>query len=111
VQSCRPSALASPLRTQSDEIHRDGLDAELRNIRETGERTGSVVVVCGAGIPRICSSDKSMEGREYFGGLEGGQIEEAAPDLGGGKIAGRKACDYAKVVGAAFEGTPEVGII
>ena len=70
-----------------------------------------MVVICGAGIARICSADKFVESREYFGGLEGGHIEEAAPDFGGGETAGRKACDDAKVVGAAFEGTPEVGII
>ncbi len=70
-----------------------------------------MVVVCGACIARTCSADRFVESREYFGGLEGGYIEEAALDFSRGETAGRKACDDAKVVGAAFEGTPEVGII
>ena len=70
-----------------------------------------MVVVCGACIARICSANRFVESREHFGGLEAGHVEEAAPDFSGGETAGRKACDDAKVVGAAFESTPEVGIM
>ena len=70
-----------------------------------------MIIVCGACIARICSTDKFVESREYFSGLEGGHIEEAAPNFTRGETAGCKACDDAKVVGAAFKGTPEVGIM
>ena len=51
-----------------------------------------------------------MESCEDLGGLGGGYIEEAAPDFGGREAAGREARDDAEVVGAAFEGVPEVGV-
>ena len=69
-----------------------------------------MVVVRGAGIARIRSVDAFVESREDLGGLEGGHIEEAALDLGGGEAAGREARDDAEVVGAAFEGAPEVRV-
>jgi hypothetical protein len=69
-----------------------------------------VVVVRGAGIVRIRSVDIFVESREDLGGLGGGYIEEAAPDFGGGEAAGREARDDAEVVGAAFEGAPEVRV-
>ena len=61
-------------------------------------------------MARIPSVDAFVESREDLGGLGGGQIEEAAPDLGGGKAAGREARDDAEVIRAAFESAPEVGI-
>ena len=51
-----------------------------------------------------------MESRKDLGGLGGGHIDEAAPDFGGGEAAGREVRDDAEVVGAAFEGAPEVGV-
>ncbi len=52
-----------------------------------------------------------MESCEDFGGLEGGQIEEAAPDFGRREAASREAGNNAEVIGAAFKGAPKVGII
>ena len=69
-----------------------------------------MIVVRGARIARICSVDAFVESREDLGGLEGGHIEEAAPDFGRGEAAGREVRDDAEVVGAAFEGAPEVGV-
>ena len=51
-----------------------------------------------------------MESREDLGGMEGGHIEETAPDLGGWEAAGREAYDNSEVVGAAFEGAPEIRV-
>ena len=51
-----------------------------------------------------------MESRKDLGGLEGGHIEEAAPDFGAGEAAGREARDDTEIVRAPFEGAPEVGI-
>ena len=51
-----------------------------------------------------------MESCKDLGGLKGGHIEEAAPNFGAGEATGREARDDAEVVGAAFEGSPEVGI-
>ena len=51
-----------------------------------------------------------MEGREDLAGLESRHVEKAAPDFGGGEAAGREARNDAEVVGAAFEGAPEVGV-
>jgi len=90
-----------------DDIHRYGLHAELRNIREADERSGGVVIVCGS---RICFADEFVKSREYFGGLEGGHIEEATPNFRGREASGCKTCDDAKVVGTTFEGTPEIRI-
>lgn len=70
-----------------------------------------MAVVNGAMIACIRSAYIFVESREYFSGLEGGHIEEATPNFSGGETAGRKARDDAKVVGAAFKGTPEVGMI
>ena len=42
--------------------------------------------------------------------MTGRHVEEAAPYIAGGEAAGRDACNYAEVVGAAFEGAPEVGV-
>jgi hypothetical protein len=68
------------------------------------------VVVRGAGIARIRSVDTFVESREDLGGLGGGHVEEAAPDLGGWEAAGCKARGDVEVVRAAFEGAPEVGV-
>ena len=46
-----------------DEVHRDSLDTELWNIREAGERTGGIVVICGTCIARICSANRFVKGR------------------------------------------------
>lgn len=51
-----------------------------------------------------------MESRKYLCGLESGQVEETAPDLGGWKAASGKACDNPKIVGTAFESTPKVRV-
>ena len=83
------------------------------DVGEAGDGAGGVVVVRGSSArmaPKIRFVDEFVEGREDFGGLGGGHVEEAAPDLGGGEAAGREARDDAEVVGAAFEGAPEVGI-
>ena len=93
-----------------DEVNGDGLNAKLLNIGEAGYGAGGVVVVRRVGIARIRSVDAFVESREDLGGLEGGHIEEAAPDFGGGEAAGREACDDSEVVGAAFESAPEVGV-
>lgn len=69
-----------------------------------------MVIVGGTGILGIDSVDTVMESGEHLGGLKGGHIEEAAPDRGGGETTGSEARDDAEIVGAAFEGTPEVGI-
>lgn len=69
-----------------------------------------MVVGHSTGIARISFLNGFVESCEDLGGLEGGHVEEAAPDLGGGKAAGREPCDDAEVVGAAFESAPEVGI-
>ena len=50
-----------------------------------------------------------MESCEDFRGLEGGHIEEAAPDFGGGEATGYKARDNTEIVGAAFKGALEIG--
>ena len=57
-----------------------------------------------ARITRTRSVNAFVESREDLGGLEGGHIEEAAPNFGRGEAAGREACDDTEVVGAAFEG-------
>lgn len=80
------------------------------DIGEAGDGAGGVVVVNGTGIDRICPVDTFMESRENLGGLGGGQVEEAAPDVGGGKAAGGETRDDTEIVGAPFEGTPEVGV-
>ena len=51
-----------------------------------------------------------MESRKDFRGLEGGHIEEVAPDFGGGEAVGHEARDNTEVVGATFKGAPEIGI-
>lgn len=86
------------------------MDAEFLDVGEAGDGAGGVVVVRGAGIARIRSVDAFVKGCEDLGGLGGGYIEEAAPDLGGGEAAGREARDDAEVVGAAFEGASEVRV-
>ena len=70
-----------------------------------------MVVVRGARIARIRSADEFMESCENFGSLEAGHVEEPTPDVCGGEATGREACNNAEVVGAAFEGTPEVRIM
>ena len=80
------------------------------DVGEAGYGAGGMVIVRGVGILGINSVDAFVESGENVGGLEGGHVEEAAPDLGGGEAAGGEARDDAEVVGAAFEGTPEVGI-
>ncbi len=69
-----------------------------------------MVVVRCAGIARIGSIDEFVESCEDLCGLEGGHVEEAAPDLGGGKAAKLEARDNPEVVRAALEGTPQVRI-
>ena len=93
-----------------DKIHGDGLNAEFLDIGEAGDGAGGVVVVRGAGVVRIRSVDEFVERCEDLGGFGSRHIEKAAPDLGAGEAAGGEACDDAEVVGAAFEGTPEVGV-
>lgn len=93
-----------------DEIHGDGLNADFLDIGEAGYGAGGVTVIRGAVIARIRSIEVFVESREDLGGLGGGHIEEAAPDFGGGEAAGREARDNAEIVGAAFEGAPEVGV-
>jgi len=93
-----------------DEIHGNGLDAEFLDIGETGDGAGGVVVVRVAEFTRIRSVDGVVESREDLGGLEGGHIEEAAPDFGRREAAGREARDDAEVIGATFEGAPEVRV-
>lgn len=61
-------------------------------------------------IARIRSVDAFVESREDLSGSGGGHIEEATPNSSGGEAAGCKAREDAKVVGAAFEGAPEVGV-
>lgn len=51
-----------------------------------------------------------MESREDLGGLAGWHVKKTAPDFGGGKTAGCEARHNAEIVGAAFEGAPEIGI-
>ena len=93
-----------------DEIHGYGLDAEVLDIGETGYGARGMVIVRGIRILGIHSVDAFMESCDNLGGLEGGHIEKAAPDHGGGEAAGSEARDDAKIIGATFEGTPEVGI-
>ena len=69
-----------------------------------------MIIVRDAGIARTRSVDAFVESRKDLGGLEAGHIEEAAPDFGGREAAGREAGDDTEIVGAAFEGAPEVGI-
>lgn len=68
------------------------------------------MVVRGAGIARIRSADEFVKSREDLGGLRGGHVKEAAPDIGGGKASCCETRDDAEVVGAAFESAPEVGV-
>ena len=93
-----------------DEIYGYGLEAELLDIGKAGYGARGVVVERGTGVLRIYSVDTFVESCKNFGGLEGGHVEKAAPDRGGGEAAGSEAGDDAEIVGAAFEGTPEVGI-
>ena len=51
-----------------------------------------------------------MESRKDFHGLEGGYIKEAAPNFGGGEATGHEARDNTEIIGATFEGAPEIGI-
>ena len=51
-----------------------------------------------------------MKSRKDFLGLEGGHVEEAAPNFGGREATGHKARDNTEIIGAAFEATPEIGI-
>lgn len=51
-----------------------------------------------------------MESREDLGGLGGWHVEKTAPDFRGGKTAGSEPRHDAEIVGAAFEGAPEIGI-
>ena len=74
------------------------------DIREAGYGSGGVVVI---GIRFI---DAFVKSRKDLGGLKGGHVEEAAPDFGAREAAGREARDDAEVVGASFEGAPEVRV-
>lgn len=93
------------------EVHGDSLKAEFLDIGEACNGTDGVVVVSSAGIVRYHSINTFVESCEDLGGLKGGHIEEAAPDFGGGEAADRETSDDAEVVGAAFEGTPEVRVV
>ena len=93
-----------------DEVHRDSLHAKFLDIGEAGDGTGGVFIVSDARIARTCTVDAFVERREDFRGLEGGHIEEAAPDFGGGEATGHKPRDNTEIVGATFKGAPEIGI-
>lgn len=93
-----------------DKIHGDGLDAEFRDVGEAGNGPGGEFVVRGAGIVRTRSANAFVESREDLGGLGGWHVEKTAPDVGEGETAGCEARHDAEIVGAAFEGTPEIGI-
>ena len=80
------------------------------NVGEAGDGAGGIFVVRDAGMARTRSFDVFVESCKDLGGLKGGHIEEAAPDLGAGEAKGREARDNTEIVGAAFEGSPEVGI-
>ena len=51
-----------------------------------------------------------MKCGEGLSSLKRRHVEEAAPNLGGGEATGHKARDDAEIIGAAFEGMPEVGV-
>lgn len=92
------------------QVHGDKLDTERLDVGEAGDRTGSVLVVLRGGVTGVFPTDTFVECGEGLGGFGGSHVEEAAPDFGAGKATRRKARDDAEVVGAAFEGTPEVGV-
>ena len=71
--------------------------------RRHGHRTGT-------GILRIHSVDALMESRKDLGSLEGGHIEESAPNSGGGEATDSEARNDAEIIGTAFEGAPEVRV-
>lgn len=98
------------MRLGVDEIHSDGLDAEFLDIGEAGDGAGGVFIVRNAGIARTRSVDASVKSCKDLGGLEGGHVKETAPNFSAGEAAGREARDDTEIVGAAFEGSPEVGI-
>ena len=91
-----------------DEIHGDSLDAEFLDVGEAGYGAGGGIR--GARIARFGSIDAFVESGEDLGGLIRGHIDEAAPYSSGGEAAGRETRDDAEIIGAAFEGAPEVGI-
>lgn len=93
-----------------DKIHCDGLNAKFLDIGEAGDGAGGVIVVRGAGIARTRSVAKFLESHKNLGGLRGGHIEKAAPYFSGWETASREARDDAEVVGAAFQGAPEVTV-
>ena len=70
-----------------------------------------MVIVRVTGVTGFYFVDEFVEGCKNFGGLETGHIEEAAPNFGRGREAPRcEAGDDAEVIGAAFEGAPEVRV-
>ena len=93
-----------------DKIYSNGLNPELLNIGEAGDRAGDVVIVTGARIARNASVGILMRSSDNLGGLIGGHIEEATPNLGGGEAASCKAGDTTRISGAASKSTPKVGI-
>ena len=64
----------------------------------------------GAGITRLGSIDAFVESAEDLGGLKCGHIDEAAPYSSGGEAPGLETRDDAEIIGAAFEGAPEVWV-
>ena len=80
------------------------------NVGEAGDGAGGIFIVRDAGIARTRSVDVFVESCKDLGGLNGGHIDEAAPDFGAGEATGCEARDDTEIVGAAFEGSPEVGI-
>ena len=78
--------------------------------RRSRQWPGARFVIRGAGIVGIRSIDAFVESSEDVGGLGGWHVEKAAPDFGRGETTGCEARDDTEIVGAAFEGAPEIGI-
>ena len=94
------------------EVYGDELDAERLDVGEAGDGTGGVVVVLRGRVTGVFPTDTDafVECGQGLASAGGGHVEEAAPDFGAGEATRGKARDDAEVVGAAFEGAPEVGV-
>lgn len=85
-------------------IYGDDLDPELLYIGEADHGACSVALVY------IHLVDGLVKRREDLGCLKSRNIEESAPDIGRREATGSEASDNAKVIGASFECSPEVGV-
>ena len=92
------------------EIYGDNVEAKFVDVGKTDERAGGVVVVGGLWVVLTSSIDIVVKRPENFGGLESRHIEEAAPDIRRREATGGEVRNDAKVVRAALQCTPEVGM-